>query len=115
MTRSSDQPKRILMTGNNGYLGSVMAPWLMRAGYDVVGLDSCYFSECSLVPDAGTPPTIRRDLRELRPADLQGFDTVIHLAALSNDPIGNLNDGWTKEINHEGSVRLAEYAKRVSH
>lgn len=113
MTKSIDKPKRILMTGDNGYLGSIMAPWLRRAGYDVVGLDACYFAECSLVPDADPVPTRERDLRELRPDDLKGFDTVIHLAALSNDPIGNLNDGWTREINHDGTVRLAEYAKRA--
>lgn len=103
--------KRILVTGNNGYIGSVMAPWLKRAGYDVTGLDTNYFLDCTLVPDLAAIPTIRRDLRELTSADLRGFDAVIHLAALSNDPIGNLNEGWTREINFEGSIRLAEMAK----
>jgi nucleoside-diphosphate-sugar epimerase len=88
-----------------------MAPHLASAGYDVVGLDTGYFSECSLIPDPGQVPAIRKDLRDLTAADLQGFDAVIHLAALSNDPIGNLNDAWTEEINHRASVKLAELAK----
>ena len=103
--------KRILITGHNGYIGSVMAPHLASAGYDVVGLDTGYFSECSLIPDLRTVPAIRKDIRDLAPADLEGFDAVIHLAALSNDPIGNLNDGWTEEINFKASVKLAELAK----
>jgi nucleoside-diphosphate-sugar epimerase len=105
--------KRILVTGNNGYLGSVMAPWLKRAGYNVIGLDTNYFGECTLVPDLAEIPTIRKDLREIVPADLRDFDAIIHLAALSNDPIGNLNAEWTREINSEGSIRLAEMAKEV--
>jgi nucleoside-diphosphate-sugar epimerase len=105
--------ERILVTGNTGYLGSVMAPWLKREGYDVVGLDTNYFAECTLVPDLAEIPTIRKDLREVMPADLKGFDAVIHLAALSNDPIGNLNEDWTREINDEGSVRLARMAKEA--
>lgn len=88
-----------------------MAPHLASAGYDVVGLDTGYFSECSLIPDLGQVPAIRKDLRDLAAADLNGFDAVIHLAALSNDPIGNLNDSWTEEINHQASVKLAELAK----
>lgn len=107
------KPNRILVTGNNGYIGSVMAPWLQRAGYDVVGLDTNYFMDCTLVPELCEVPTIRKDLRALTPADLQGFDAVIHLAALSNDPIGNLNETWTKDINFEGSVSLAEMAKEA--
>lgn len=104
---------RILVTGNNGYLGSIMAPWFQRAGYDVVGLDTNYFLDCTLVPDHGEVPTIRKDLRALTPADLKGIDAVVHLAALSNDPIGNLNETWTRDINFEGSLRLAEMAKEA--
>jgi nucleoside-diphosphate-sugar epimerase len=105
--------KRILVTGNNGYIGSVMAPWLKRAGYDVVGLDTYYFLDCTLVPDLAEIPTIRKDLREIEASDLRSFEAVVHLAALSNDPIGNLNESWTREINLEGSIRLAEMAKRA--
>src|ERR1043166_5423437 len=103
--------KRILITGHNGYIGSVMTPHLAAAGYDVVGLDTGYFSECSLIPDATKVPTIDKDLRDLEAGDLEGFDAVVHLAALSNDPIGNLNDAWTEQINYHGSVKLAELAR----
>lgn len=99
------------MTGHNGYIGSVMAPHLMSAGYEVMGLDTGYFSECSLIPDLRQVPAVKKDLRDLTAADLQGFDAVVHLAALSNDPIGNLNDGWTEEINFKASVKLAELAR----
>ena len=99
------------MTGHDGYLGSVMGPHLAAAGYDVAGLDTGYFSECSLIPDLGKVPAIKKDLRDLAAADLAGFDAVIHLAALSNDPIGNLNDSWTEEINYQASVKLAELAR----
>lgn len=104
--------RRILITGNNGYIGSVMAPWLRRQGYDVVGLDTGYFDPCTLVPGEEIT-TIRKDLREVAVKDLAGFDAIIHLAALSNDPIGNLNETWTREINGEGTLRLARLAKRA--
>lgn len=103
--------KRVLITGHKGYIGSVMAPVLMQAGYEVVGLDTGYFSKCTLVPDAVSVPAVRKDIRSIDQDDLRGFHAVIHLAALSNDPIGNLDAGWTRQINYEGSVRLAEYAK----
>ncbi len=103
-------PQRILMTGHHGYLGSVMAPFLRAAGHDVAGLDSDFFADCTLVAPDDVPGT-RRDLRELRADDLAGFDAVIHLGALSNDPIGNLDEGWTEEINFRSSVRLAELAR----
>ncbi len=99
------------MTGHNGYIGSVMAPHLMSAGFEVMGLDTGYFSECSLIPDLRQVPATKKDLRNLTAGDLTGFDAVVHLAALSNDPIGNLNDSWTEEINYLASVKLAELAK----
>ena len=107
MTGSS----RILVTGHNGFIGSVLTPLLQRGGYDVVGLDTGYFRSCTLGNDSASVVEIVRDLRALRPSDLEGFDAIIHLAALSNDPIGNLNESWTREINAEGTVRLAEMAK----
>jgi nucleoside-diphosphate-sugar epimerase len=104
---------RILITGNRGYIGSVMAPWLKNHGYDVVGLDTEYFRDCSLIPDLADIPTIRKDIRDVSEDDLSGFDAVIHLAALSNDPIGNLNKLWTWQINTQGTARLAERAKKA--
>jgi nucleoside-diphosphate-sugar epimerase len=104
-------PARILITGHNGYIGSVMTPLLVEAGHDVAGLDTGYFEECTLVPGGAAVPSVRKDIRDLEPGDLRGFDAVVHLAALSNDPIGNLNEAWTEEINFEASVRLAELAK----
>ena len=108
-----NEVRRVLVTGNRGYIGSVLAPHLVRTGYDVVGLDVGYFDDCTLVPDETDVPTIRRDLRDVRPDDLRGVDAVVHLAALSNDPIGNLNAQWTGEINHDATVRLAELAKEA--
>src|SRR5690242_19943170 len=105
------QKARVLMTGSDGYIGSVMAPWLQSRGYDVVGLDTGYFAECRLVPELAEVRTAKKDIRDVTAADLSGFDAVIHLAALSNDPIGNLNDGWTREINGEATLQLARNAK----
>jgi nucleoside-diphosphate-sugar epimerase len=89
----------------------MLVPCLVQAGYEVVGLDTGYFRQCTLVPDVIEVPTVWKDIRDLEPADLQGFDAVVHLAALSNDPLGNLNAEWTEEINFRASVRLAQVAK----
>jgi nucleoside-diphosphate-sugar epimerase len=102
---------RILLTGSNGYIGSVLAPLLVAQGHAVVGLDSNYFAEC-LFGDA--PPEIEQraaDIRDLTVSDLAGFEAVCHLAALSNDPLGNLNPRLTTDINLLASVRLAQLAK----
>lgn len=103
--------RRILITGHRGFIGSVMAPHFVRAGYEVHGLDTAYYDACTLVPDLEDVPAVERDIRDLEAGDLAGFHAVIHLAALSNDPIGNLNDDWTREINFAASVRLAELAR----
>jgi nucleoside-diphosphate-sugar epimerase len=102
---------RVLVTGHQGYIGSVMAPAFVEAGHEVTGLDTGFFADCTLAPERGGVPTVRKDVRDVEPGDFEGFDAVVHLAALSNDPIGNLNDRWTEEINLEASVRLAEAAK----
>lgn len=106
---------RVLITGHLGYLGSVFVPRFLEAGHSVTGLDTGYFEPCRLdgpeVPAPRPIAEIRKDLRDLAPTDLRGFDAVVHLAALSNDPIGNLNSRWTSAINETGSLRLAELAR----
>ena len=102
---------RVLVTGNEGYLGSVIAPRLARAGHDVAGLDSGLFAACGLGPPPPEVPTTRLDIRDVEERHLQGFDAVVHLAALSNDPLGDLEPKHTWAINHEASVRLARLAR----
>ena len=104
---------RVLLTGHKGYIGSVMAPMLRSAGHSVVGLDNGLFEGCTFGECAAETPGRRVDLRDVRPSDLDGFDAVVHLAALSNDPLGNLDPDCTYEINHCASVRLAERAKEA--
>jgi nucleoside-diphosphate-sugar epimerase len=107
----STAPQRVLVTGSGGYIGAVLTPLLVARGHDVVGLDTGYFDGCDLLPEPVAIPSMRRDIRDLKPTDLRGFDAVIHLAALSNDPIGNLSEAWTADINDRGTVRLAELAR----
>ncbi len=102
---------RILLTGDKGYIGAVMGPMLRSAGHDVVGLDSNLFAACQFGQSASDVTGSRKDIRDLTTADLEGFDAVVHLAALSNDPLGNLDPDITYGINHRASVRLAELAK----
>jgi nucleoside-diphosphate-sugar epimerase len=104
---------KVLLTGHQGYLGTVMAPVLAAAGHDVVGLDTGWFAGNVLGPVPADPPTLTRDLREVTVADLDGFDAVIHLAALSNDPLGSLAPQITYDINHHASSRLARLAKEA--
>ena len=112
-TTEQEPRLRILVTGHHGYLGSVTAPLLASAGHDVVGLDSDLFEGCTLGPrpPEGAWRSLRRDLREIELADLDGIDAVIHFAALSNDPLGDLDPELTYEINLRGSIRLAEMAR----
>ena len=105
---------KILLTGHKGYIGSVAGPILQSAGHEVVGLDSDLFAGCDFGKPPEEIPEIRKDLRDLEATDLKGFDAVLHFAALSNDPLGDLDPRLTYEVNHLGSVRLAELAKAAS-
>ena len=108
----------VLVTGNKGYIGTVMVPMLQAAGFEVSGFDSDLF-EGSVFGDVSTTggipsiPYLRKDIRDVELSDLKGVDAIVHLCALSNDPLGNLNPKITYEINHEGSVRLAKLAKKA--
>ena len=105
----------VLVTGHLGYIGTVLTPMLVNAGHKVTGLDSDLYSRCTYAAggEICEVATIRKDVRDVEAADLVGFDAVLHLAALSNDPLGNLKPGLTDEINHRASVRIAELAKRA--
>ena len=104
---------KVLLTGHHGYIGAVAAPILRSAGHEVVGLDSSLYEGSDFGKKAEPMPEIRRDLRDVMLSDLAGCDAVVHLAALSNDPLGNLNSRLTYDINHVASVRLAELAKEA--
>jgi nucleoside-diphosphate-sugar epimerase len=104
---------KVLLTGHKGYIGAVAGPILQSAGHEVVGLDTDLFAGCDFGRGPQPIPEIRRDLREISKADLQGFDAVVHLAALSNDPLGNLDVHLTYDINHHASVTLAKLAKEA--
>jgi len=102
---------KVLVTGSNGYIGSVLVPLLKEDGHAVCGFDSDLYSECSYGPPFPEFPFIKKDIREVELADLEGYDAVIHLAALSNDPLSDLNPRLTYEINHMASVRIAKLAR----
>lgn len=102
---------RVLMTGYDGYVGAVMVPVLTAAGHELVGLDNHYFSGCDFGRYRPDIKTIRADIRDLEPSHLDGIDAVVHLAAVSNDPLGNLNPQSTYDINHKASMQLAKLAR----
>lgn len=104
---------RVLITGHNGYIGSVLAPMVQAAGHEVTGLDTFLFEGGTFGQDVAQIDSVRMDLRDVQVDDLRGFDAVIHLAALSNDPLGDVNPQLTYDINHLGSVRLARLAKEA--
>jgi nucleoside-diphosphate-sugar epimerase len=104
---------KILVTGNLGYVGTITTEYLKHQGYDVVGLDSGFYRECLLVPIENEVITKTKDIRDVEVSDFTGIEAVVHLAALSNDPIGELDQNLTLEINYLGAVRTAEMAKKA--
>ena len=102
---------QVLLTGQNGYIGSVLLIKLLATGYNVVGFDNDYFADCKLFEPTEKINYLRKDIRDVTPEDLYGIDSVIHLAALSNDPLGELNSDLTDEINYQSSIQLAKAAK----
>src|SRR5579872_3863461 len=105
---------RVLLTGCEGYLGSLIGPELLRSGCEVIGVDTGFYVEGTLYRAGGMlPRMIIKDIRAIDSEDLRGVEVVVHLAELSNDPLGQLAPNITNEINHLGSVRLAELAKQA--
>src|SRR6266478_10093224 len=105
---------RVCVTGNDGYLGSLLTPELLKKGHEVIGLDTGFYKERMLFrPGSNEPFTLVKDLRQVEAKDLHGVEAVVHMAELSNDPASQLAPHITYEINHKGSVRLAELAKRA--
>ena len=104
---------RVLVTGHKGYIGSVMVPLLVEAGHEVVGLDTGLYEACNFGDRRREIAGVRLDIRDVGPHHLEGFEAVVHLAALSNDPLGDLDSQLTYEINHLASVRLARAARQA--
>ena len=102
---------RILVTGNLGYIGSVLAPRLAALGHDVTGLDCGFYRDCVLGEPPEDVPTLIRDIRDVNEKDVAGFDAIIHLAGLSNDPLGELVPNLTEDINFRATMRLAQLAR----
>ncbi|MEB3882586.1 NAD-dependent epimerase/dehydratase family protein [Lyngbya sp. CCY1209] len=104
---------KLLVTGHKGYIGTVLVPMLLAHKHELVGLDSDLFEQCTFGEGIPDIPEIRKDIRDVEREDVEGFDAVLHLAGLSNDPLGNLNPELTYEINHQASVKLAKLAKEA--
>ncbi len=102
---------RVMVTGDRGYIGAVMVPALIAAGHEVVGLDACWYAGCDFGPQPSGYEQRVGDVRDVEPSSLVGFDAIIHLAAISNDPIGHLNPAATYSVNTDGAVAMAKAAK----
>lgn len=106
---------RVFLTGHKGYVGTILVPMLLEAGHDLVGVDSDLYEQCTFGDEKAIQaiPEMRKDIRSIVKSDLEGFEAVIHLAGLSNDPLGDLNPESTMDINHAASVRLARLSKEA--
>jgi nucleoside-diphosphate-sugar epimerase len=104
---------KVLVTGHHGYIGAVVASQLAQAGHAVVGLDAFLYRGCDFGSELGRLEERSGDVRDVTAADLAGFDAVVHMAALSNDPLGDLNPSWTYDVNLDGTLRLARAAKEA--
>lgn len=103
----------VLVTGSHGYIGSVLVPMLAKNGHKVTGLDTDYYRKCTFTGEVKENPTIYKDIRDVKMEDLKNIDAIIHLAGLSNDPLGDFRPTLTEEINSQASINLAHMAKKV--
>jgi nucleoside-diphosphate-sugar epimerase len=104
---------KVLVTGHDGYIGTVLVPLLQASGHDVVGLDSYLYADCTFGAAPDAVPAIRCDVRDVTVDQLRGFDAVLHLAAISNDPLGDLNPETTLDLNYRGTAHLGRVAKEA--
>ncbi len=105
---------RVLLTGHDGYIGHALLPMLLDRGHQVTGVDSFLYEDCGFATESVTPGAVlRKDVRDIELDDLRGFDAVLHLAGISNDPLGDLQPAATYAINHEASVRLAQLVRQA--
>jgi nucleoside-diphosphate-sugar epimerase len=102
---------RVLVTGDRGYIGAVLVPFVRAAGHEVAGLDAGWYDGCDFGPAFESSPSSTVDIRDVTPDHLRGFDAVMHLAAISNDPIGHLNPDATYSVNAHGAIHMAAMAK----
>jgi nucleoside-diphosphate-sugar epimerase len=104
---------KVLVTGHRGYIGAVLTPMLLERNHAVVGMDSDLYRSCTFVDELAEVPTIEKDIRDANVDDVAGFDAIIHLAGLSNDPLGDYRPSLTEDVNFRASVKLAQLAKRA--
>ena len=104
---------KILVTGNNGYIGTVLTDILHNQNFDVVGLDNNFFEKCNLTKVGNVPNQIIKDIRDVSIKDVNNIDAIIHLASLSNDPLGELIPKVTEDINYKSTIKLANLAKKA--
>jgi len=103
---------KVLVTGSYGYIGTILVPLLIKKGHEVIGLDTDYYERCTFTGDVPEIKTIKKDVRDIEKHDVEGFDAIIHLAGLSNDPLGDYRPELTEDINEKASIKLAKLAKK---